>query len=85
MCHTFSLSLSLSLSLPSLCRCAVGYEGNNPKNPLILLGSGKGTVEDIREFCKEDNAVYGLFRVVGGDWRLLIQLSATAVLKLDYT
>lgn len=43
--------------------CAVGYEGNNPKNPLILLGSGKGTVEDIRDFCKEDNAVYGLFRV----------------------
>ena len=60
------LSPSLSLSL-SLCRCAVGYEGNNPKNPLILLGSGKGTVEDIREFCKEDNAVYGLFRVVRGN------------------
>ena len=56
--HTHNLPFLL------VCRCAVGYEGNNPKNSLILLGSGKGTVEDIREFCKEDNAVYGLFRVV---------------------
>ena len=58
---------TLPLSL-LVCRCAIGYEGNNPKNSLILVGSGKGTVEDIREFCKDDNIVFGLFRVVSGNW-----------------
>lgn len=48
-----------------LCiRCAVGYAGNNPKKPLELLGSGVGTTEDIRQFCADDNAIYGYFRVV---------------------
>lgn len=43
--------------------CAGGYEDGNIKKPLILLGSGDGSLEDLKEFCQDDKVVYGYIRM----------------------
>lgn len=44
--------------------CACQYEGNNPRNPLVVMESGPGTAEDFRTLVTDDNIVYGLIKVI---------------------
>ena len=40
-----------------------GYEGNNPKNELVVLGSGTGGLGELKEALQNDLVLYGLLRV----------------------
>ena len=46
-------------------RCAAGYQDNNPKKLVILLGSGAEGYSELRPVLQSDNVVYALLRVVG--------------------
>lgn len=40
-----------------------GYEGGNPKNELVVLGSGTGGLAEMKEALQNDLVLYGLLRV----------------------
>ena len=50
-------------------RCAAGYQDNNPKKPVILLGSGAEGLSELPSVLQKDNVVYALLRVVGTNKR----------------
>ena len=41
-----------------------GYDGGNIRNPVVLLGSGAGGIDDLKALCADDAVVYGFYRVV---------------------
>lgn len=44
--------------------CVAGYEDNNWKKPVKLLGSGEeSNVEEVKKFCSDDNIVFGYMRL----------------------
>ena len=45
-------------------RCVAGYDGGNIKNPIVLLGSGAGGIDELKALCADDAVVYGFYRVV---------------------
>ena len=45
-------------------RCVAGYDGGNIRNPVVLLGSGTGGIDDLKALCADDAVVYGFYRVV---------------------
>ena len=45
-------------------RCVAGYDGGNIRNPIVLLGSGAGGIDELKALCADDAVVYGFYRVV---------------------
>ena len=45
-------------------RCVAGYDGGNIRNPVVLLGSGAGGIDELKALCADDAVVYGFYRVV---------------------
>lgn len=46
--------------------CVAGYEGDNVKKPIVLLGSGSDTlypVDDMKALCPEDHVAHGYIRM----------------------
>jgi hypothetical protein len=43
--------------------CAAGYEDQNVKKPIVLLGSGEGTVDNMKPLCPENHVIYGYVRM----------------------
>ena len=51
-------------------RCVAGYEENNVKKPIVLLGSGDGNngespVDELKAVLPENHVAYGYIRMVG--------------------
>ena len=40
------------------------YEDGNVKKPIVLMGSGSGGLEELKDKFMDDNVAYALFRVV---------------------
>ncbi|KAK3740051.1 hypothetical protein QZH41_016333, partial [Actinostola sp. cb2023] len=43
--------------------CVAEYEGNNPKNPIILRGHGSNGLDEIKACLEDDKVAYALFRL----------------------
>ncbi|KAK3733450.1 hypothetical protein QZH41_009892, partial [Actinostola sp. cb2023] len=44
-------------------KCVAEYEGNNPKNPIILRGHGSNGLDEIKACLEDDKVAYALFRL----------------------
>ena len=40
-----------------------GYEGGNPKAPIVTVGSGDNGLDEMKGFLESDKVLYGLLRV----------------------
>ena len=66
--NAFLSYLTFCIIVQCTCRCVAGYDGNNVKKPIILLGSGVGAredvVDDVKTHCPENHVAYVYLRMV---------------------